>query len=55
MRSLEDNIYFTLRDIFRIANSIEWCFEANKFNENLTDNVSFKERSKDESFICRHY
>lgn len=44
-KSLEDNIYFTLRDIFWNGDS-EQCMTANHFNSILTNNISFEERDK---------
>lgn len=42
-RSLEDNIYFTLRDIFWNCNDTADCDLANHFNGILTNNVSYDE------------
>lgn len=42
-KSLEDNIYFTLRDIFWNGN-VEECMTANHFNILLTNNIAFEER-----------
>jgi hypothetical protein len=42
--SLEDNIYFTIRDIFINAECTDYCFEANNFNKKLTDGISFEDR-----------
>lgn len=44
-KSLEDNVYFTLRDIFRNCDSIDTCFEANSFNARLTGDVCFEDRT----------
>ena len=41
--SLENNVYFTLRDIFRNGD-INDAFTANYFNGVLTNNISFEER-----------
>lgn len=46
-KSLEDNVYFTLRDIFWNG-EINDVFSANHFNSLLTNNISFEER--DSSF-----
>jgi hypothetical protein len=46
--SLEDNVYFTLRDLFLNADSND-CFIVNNFNSLLTNNISYEER--DEFFI----
>ena len=43
-KSLEDNIYFTLRDIFWNGN-VEECMNANHFNRLLTNNIAFEERN----------
>ena len=45
-KSLEDNVYFTLRDIFANADSADTCFEANYFNGRLTNNIRFEERTE---------
>jgi len=45
-KSLEDNIYFTLRDIFWNCDSPDTCFEANYFNGRLTNNICFEERTE---------
>jgi hypothetical protein len=42
-RSLEDNVYFTLRDIF-LNGCPDDCMMANYFNGILTNNISFGER-----------
>lgn len=42
-KSLEDNVYFTLRDIFWNGD-INDVFSANYFNSLLTNNISFEER-----------
>ena len=44
-KSLEDNVYFTLRDIFWNG-SPDDCFSANHFNSLLTNGVSFEERGE---------
>jgi len=41
--SLEDNVYFTLRDLFSNAD-INDCFTVNNFNSLLTNNISYEER-----------
>ena len=45
--SLEDNVYFTLRDIFLNADSLDTCLEANSFNQKLTNGIYFEERTDD--------
>jgi hypothetical protein len=44
-KSLEDNVYFTLRDIFWNG-EIDDLMSANHFNGLLTNNVSFQERDE---------
>lgn len=44
-KSLEDNVYFTLRDIFWNADCDD-CISANYFNDLLTNNISFEERNE---------
>ena len=43
-KSLEDNVYFTLRDIF-MSGSSDDCTTVNYFNAILTNNISFEERT----------
>ena len=43
-KSLYDNVYFTLRDIFGNADSADTCIEANRFNHQLTGGVYYEER-----------
>lgn len=43
--SLENNIYFTLRDIFVNISGIDYCMEANAFNNKLTDNICYEDRT----------
>jgi hypothetical protein len=43
-KSLCDNVYFTLRDIFWNANSVDDCMQANNYNSLLTNNICFEER-----------
>ena len=45
-KSLYDNVYFTLRDIFANAESTDTIMEANYFNGRLTNNISFEDRTK---------
>ena len=45
--SLEDNVYFTLRDIFANADSADTVMEANSFNSKLTGNICFEDRTGD--------
>lgn len=44
-KSLEDNVYFTLRDIFANAESLDTAIEANSFNTCLTNGISFEDRT----------
>ena len=44
-KSLYDNVYFTLRDIFANADSLDTCLEANSFNLRLTDGICFEDRT----------
>lgn len=46
--SLEDNVYFTLRDIFLNADDYGYAIEANEYNGSLTNNIKFEKR--DETF-----
>ena len=46
-QSLEDNIYFTLRDIFWNGDHDD-CINANHFNSLLTNDISYEDR--DENF-----
>ena len=46
--SLNDNVYFTLRDIFANGDSYDICMTANHFNSLLTNNISFQERKNSE-------
>jgi hypothetical protein len=43
-KSLEDNVYFTLRDIFLNALEDDYAVEANYFNKLLTNNIPFENR-----------
>lgn len=45
-KSLEDNVYFTLRDIFLNISGMDYCTEANCFNNSLTGGISFEERTE---------
>ena len=46
-KSLEDNVYFTLRDIFNNVSGFDNCMEANVFNDALTNGISYQERTDD--------
>lgn len=45
-KSLYDNIYFTLRDIFANADLADTFMKANYFNNLLTNNICFEERTE---------
>ena len=45
--SLEDNVYFTLRDIFTNISGCDYIMEANNFNDNITGGISYEERKND--------
>jgi hypothetical protein len=45
-KSLYDNVYFTLRDIFANADSADIIMEANGFNRRLTDGICFEVRTE---------
>ena len=45
-RSLNDNFYFTLRDIFWNTNSFDDMMITNNFNRMLTDGIPFETRNK---------
>ena len=44
-KSLEDNVYFTLRDIFWNCNSADTCDQSNSYNNRLTGGICFEERT----------
>ena len=44
-KSLEDNVYFTLRDIFWNCNSTDTCDQSNSYNYRLTGGICFEERT----------
>jgi hypothetical protein len=43
--SLEDNVYFTLRDIFLNITGMDFVMEANGFNNKISGGVSYEERN----------
>ena len=43
--SLEANVYFTLRDIFINAKYLEYSLEANEYNNKLTNNIRYEDRT----------
>ena len=44
-KSFEDNVYFTLRDIFWNVESPDVCYQANDFNISLTGGIYYEERT----------
>ena len=46
-KSLEDNIYFTIRDIFQNIDDFQFAMEANMFNDKLTNGIVYEERTSD--------
>jgi hypothetical protein len=46
-KSLEDNVYFTLRDIFANISGLDYSIEANGFNCKLTNGICYEERTID--------
>jgi hypothetical protein len=46
-KSLEDNIYFTMRDIFTNIDEFQFAMEANMFNDALSNGVVYEERTSD--------
>jgi hypothetical protein len=49
-KSLEDNIYFTLRDIFTNIDDFQFAMEANIINDQLTNGILYQERTEDFSY-----
>ena len=45
--SLEDNVYFTLKEIFVNISVINYCMEANGFNNEITGSVYYEDRKCD--------
>ena len=62
-KTLEDNVYFTMRDIFVNIDDFQFAMEANFFNDRLTNGVVYEERTsdfiysnvlnEDFNFVCR--
>ena len=62
-KSLEDNVYFTMRDIFVNIDDFQFAMEANFFNDRLTNGVIYEERTTEFtysnvlndnfSFVCK--
>jgi hypothetical protein len=46
-KSLGDNVYFTLRDIFQNINDFQFAMESNTYNAKLTNGVFYEERTND--------
>lgn len=49
-KSLEDNVYFTLRDIFQNIDNFQFAMESNTYNAKLTNGVFYEERTNDFSY-----
>jgi len=45
--SLEDNVYFTLRDIFTNISEFNYIVEANEFNNEITGSIYYEDRKGD--------
>jgi hypothetical protein len=45
--SLEDNVYFTLRDIFLNISGCDYVMEANGFNSSITGDICYEDRKSD--------
>lgn len=45
--SLEDNVYFTLRDIYMNISEVNYCLDANTFNNQLTNYTYYGDRTND--------
>jgi len=43
--SLENNVYFLLRDIFFYISGIDYVIEANNFNHALSGGIRYEERN----------
>lgn len=50
-KSLEDNIYFTLRDIFWNGYTSDIIYEANDLNYELTGGIHFEGRTHDFTYV----
>lgn len=48
--SLEDNVYFTLRDIFQNIDDFQFAMESNMYNDKLTNGISYEERTHNFSY-----
>jgi hypothetical protein len=62
-KSLNDNVYFTLRDIFWNSMSADIVFQASNFNDKLSGGICYEYRSdnfdytnvlyEDKNYICK--
>ena len=56
--SVEDGVYFTLRDIYLNVHDENEAIEANEFNISLTGNIRFEERGETfeytDDLYCKH-
>lgn len=50
-KSLEDNVYFTLRDIFLNISTEFKMYEANDLNSQISKGVAFEDRTEDFSYV----
>lgn len=50
--SLEDKVYFTLRDIFMNVSEVDFCIEANVFTNQITGSVDYEDRKSDFQYTC---
>lgn len=46
-QSLEDNVYFTLKDLYANLEEPEYCFRATIFMNELTNNTFYEDRTND--------
>ena len=44
--TLEDNVYFTLRDIFLKISCCDICVQVHRFNSQLTNNINYEDRNQ---------
>ena len=49
--SLNDNIYFTLRDIFLNVSNADDALTANKYNTYITNGIYYEDRNSDFKYI----
>ena len=50
-KSLEDNVYFTLRDIFLNISTEFKMYEANELNKQISKGIAFEDRTEDFSYV----